>query len=144
MTVQVETTRLAAQQIASLRGRVKSKFNEFLNHLTVNGCAALAYRLTGDTVERLCVRHFHGAWRVVVAFRDSDTAVILLVAPHDRNDPGIDVYTMLYDLAGVTTPPATGRSKPPCCGGDALPPIWEEPELGDLVQRARELVTRRR
>jgi hypothetical protein len=144
VTVQVESTRLAERQISALRGRVKNKFENCLDQLVRDGCRVLDYRLTGDIIERLCVKHFHSSWRVVVAFRTPHDAVIMLVGQHDRDDPGMDVYTMLYELAGLTVVSAQKRSKPPCCGDEMLPPLWEDNELNDLVQRAQHLARRRR
>lgn len=46
---------------------------------------------------------------VVVGFQAANQAWILLVGPHDDRDPGIDVYTALYELAGAETAPALGN-----------------------------------
>lgn len=144
MTVQVESTRLAANQIAALRGRVKIKLERFLDDLASRGCGALRYRLTGDVVERLCVAHIYERWRVVVAFRTQHNAAILLVGEHADDDPGIDVYTKLYELAGITVPPAERRTKPPCCDDAGVPPQLKTEEIDALFQQARNLVPRRR
>jgi len=77
---------------------------------------------------------------VVVAFSAHNDAVILLVGPHDDQDPFIDVYSQLYELAGLAEPPAAGRTKPPCCGAeDGKPPIPDGELLTDLADRARQL-----
>ena len=133
--VAVQATRVAQDQIARLRGRSKSSFEAWLVRLKKSGCAALTYRLTGEEVERLCVFHLFGELRVIVAFATPDHAVVLLVGPHDDSDPGIDVYTQLYDLMGIPIPQGP-RDKPPCCGTDG-PPLWgEETELlADLFRR---------
>jgi hypothetical protein len=33
-----------------------------------------------------------------------------------KRDPFTDVYSQLYELAGLAEPPAAERTKPPCCG----------------------------
>jgi hypothetical protein len=41
----------------------------------------------------------------------------------------MDVYSQLYELAGLTEPPTAERTKPPCCGKeDGKPPV--EPSCG--------------
>jgi len=52
----------------------------------------------------------------------------------------MDVYSQLYELAGLAGPPAARRTKPPCCGAeDGNPPIPDSELLADLVDRARQL-----
>ena len=64
----------------------------------------------------------------------------LLVGPHRDDDPQIDVYTELYDLAGLARPPIGRRTKPPCCAlDDKKPPIVAADVVDDLVRRARAL-----
>lgn len=76
---------------------------------------------------------------MVVAFNAHDVATILLVGPHDDQDPFMDVYSQLSELAGLSRP-AGRRSKPPCCGAaDGKPPIPDPELLDDLVTRARQL-----
>ena len=66
-----------------------------------------------------------GPLRVVVAFSAHNLATILLVGPHDDQDPFMDVYSRLYELAGLTDPPTAERTKPPCCGKeDGKPPVF--------------------
>jgi hypothetical protein len=77
---------------------------------------------------------------VVVAFSAHNVATILLVGPHDDQDPFMDVYSQLYELAGLTEPPAAERTKPPCCEEeDGKPPVADSELLADLVGRARQL-----
>jgi len=67
--VEVVTTRRAQQQAAALDRTHARAFAAFLDDLSLNGCAALAYRLTGPVpLSRLCVKHLRAALRVVVAF----------------------------------------------------------------------------
>jgi hypothetical protein len=105
--------------------------------LRAHGCASLNYRLSGDDLlSKICVAHLAGALRVVVAFSAQDVATILLVGPHDDQDPFMDVYSRLYELVGLTEPPATKRTKPPCCGvEDGKPQIPDGELLEDLVGR---------
>lgn len=136
---EVFNTPLADLQIARLRAKDRTAYDNFLRELKNQGCVALGYRLTGDVVEHLCVRHLIRNLRVVVAFMSSDEAVVLLVGPHDDNDPVRDVYTLLYQLAGLE-PPEEERTKPSCCGTeDGLPPITDQDTVDGLVRQARAL-----
>jgi hypothetical protein len=89
----------------------------------------------------MCVRHLRGKDRVVVAF-SGDEAWVLLVGPHDEGDAAANVYTALYELAGVPLP-TQPRTKPPCCEDAATPPILDEAVIDDLVRRGRTLRRRR-
>lgn len=92
-------------QAAGLRGRARRAYEAFLDDLAAAGCAAMGYRLTGpDPLPRLCVKHLRGQDRVVVAFPATDQAWVLLVAPHLDDDPGRNVYDLLYQLSGVQPP----------------------------------------
>jgi len=134
-------TERAAQQISQLHKKERRSYDQFLLALRAHGCASLNYRLSGDDLlSRICVAHLAGSLRVVVAFSAHNDAVILLVGPHDDQDPFIDVYSQLYELAGLAEPPAAGRTKPPCCGAeDGKPPIPDGELLTDLADRARQL-----
>jgi hypothetical protein len=107
----------------------------FVTELARVGCAALTYRLTGeDPLSLLCVRHLRGQDRALVAF-DGDTAWVLLVGPHDAEARRADVYTALYQQAGVT-PPEEPRMKPPCCDDDGQPPELDLRVVDHLVRQA--------
>ena len=129
VSIEVISTLRAQQQIAAL-DRIHSRaWDAFLDDLARNGCAALAYRLSGSTsLDRLCVKHLRGALRAVVAFESPRRACVLLVGPHDI-DPRRDVYAEMYALLGVEPPDGGGRTKPPCCGQNGVPP----PNLGDTI-----------
>lgn len=133
--VAVQATRLAHQQITSLRGRHKTAFEQWLNRVKAAGCAALDYRLTGDVAERLCVVHLRGTIRVIVAFASPTQVRVLLVGPHDDADPGLDVYAGLYRQLGIE-PPTGKRTKPPCCGPAGEPPVWGD-DVETLVDQFR-------
>lgn len=114
MPTAVLATPRADQQIQGLDRKQAKKFDEFLDDLAAQGCAALAYRLSGPTpLDHLCVKHLGGSLRVVVAFESPQRAWVLLVGPHHDRDPILNVYTELYRLLGVEPPDAAGRTKPP-------------------------------
>lgn len=136
MPYTVLRTTLADRQVRGLRGARAAAFHRFEVALAREGCAALAYRLTGaDPLPRLCVRHLRGRDRVVVAF-DHEEAWVLLVGPHDAEDAARDVYLALYELAG-TPAPAQPRTKPPCCDDAGHPPALDEVVVDRLVAQAR-------
>lgn len=138
MPYEVKATPVAQRQIAVLRGPRRKAFDAFVSMLADEGCRALAYRLTGnEPLPRLCVQHLRAKDRVVVAF-DGATAWVLLVGPHDEGDRRTDVYTALYQLAGVDLP-ETPRTKPPCCDEDDEPPTLDGQVIDELVRRARSL-----
>jgi hypothetical protein len=134
-------TERAAQQAGHLRKKDRRSYDQFLLALRANGCASLNYRLSGDDLlSRICVAHLSGPLRVVVAFSAHNVATILLIGPHDDHDPFVDVYSQLYELAGLAEPPAAERTKPPCCGEeDGMPPVPDRELLADLAGRARQL-----
>jgi len=134
-------TERAAQQVGQLRKKERRSYDQFLLALRAHGCASLNYRLSGgDLLSKICVAHLSGPLRVVVAFSAHNAATILLAGPHDAKDPFMDVYSQLYELAGLTEPPAAERAKPPCCGEeDGKPPIPDSQLLADLAGRARQL-----
>jgi len=146
VSVGVIATRRAQQQIAALDRTHAQAFATFLNDLSLRGCAALAYRLTGPVpLSRLCVKHLRSALRVVVAFESPQRACVLLVGPHDAADPSLDVYAELYELLGTTPPEGAGRTKPPCCDDGGQPPSGLGDDLADLiVSAAKQRRTRRR
>jgi len=133
-------TERAAQQVGQLHKKERRSYDQFLLALRARGCASLSYRLSGDQLlSKICVAHLAGALRVVVAFSAHNVATILLVGPHDNQDPFMDVYSQLYALAGLSEPPAAERTKPPCCKAeDGNPPISDGDLLADLADRARQ------
>jgi len=136
LSYEVKATPVAQRQIAGLRGVRRKAFDAFVTTLVHEGCRALAYRLTGnEPLPRLCVQHLRANDRVVVAF-EGPTAWVLLVGPHDEGNRRADVYTALYQLAGVDLP-ETPRTKPSCCDEDDQPPGVDGEVLDDLLRRAR-------
>ncbi|MEV5673640.1 hypothetical protein AB0L28_33340 [Streptomyces sp. NPDC052503] len=133
-------TPLAEQQIKRLRRVDHNAYEAFLQELRSQGCKALKYRLTGDVVEHLCVKHLRNSMRVVTAFPARNQAVVLLVGPHRDDDPATDVYALLYKLARVEQPSKERRTKPPCCSkDDGLPPNISTELFDSLVDQARAL-----
>lgn len=83
------------------------------------------------------MRHLAGALRVVVAFERPDRAWVLLVGVHDDSDPRVNVYALLYQLAGIGTPDQSKRTKPPCCGETTDHPLsFSEDDLDELFDRS--------
>ena len=78
MPVEVVATRRAQQQVEALDRTNTRAFTTFLDDLSLNGCAALAYRLTGPVpLSQLCVKHLRAALRAVVAFESPQRAAVL-------------------------------------------------------------------
>jgi len=144
MRTQVEETPRASQQVGSLRRKDRERYDQFLDMLEAEGCKALTYRLTGDLpIDHLCVKHLAGNLRIVVGFEGPRQAWVLLVGVHDRADPGVDVYTELYRLAGLDDVPEGERTKPSCCDSDGVAPFMA-PEVTQLANQARMIRRRRR
>jgi hypothetical protein len=127
---EVLSTPRADQQIKGLTRRLARTFDDFLDDLAARGCQALAYRLSGGSpLDHICVKHLRGSLRVVVAFETPRRAWVILVGPHDDQDPVLNVYAELYRLTGNEPEPDSGRDKPPCCDqADNEPPV-----LGDAL-----------
>ncbi len=78
---------------------------------------------------------------MVLLFPAEDEVAVLLVGPHDRENPDLDVYRRLYEALGVEVPDDEHR-RPACCE-DGLPPV--DPELLErLIDRTKELTQQRR
>ncbi len=143
---EVLATPRADQQIAGLDRRQSKTINDFLDELAARGCQALAYRLSGPTpIDHICVKHLGGSLRVVVAFESPTRAWILLVGPHDEQDPILNVYAELYRLLGMDLPDAARRTKPPCCDeAEGEPPPVLGAALTEILDRAAEIRRTRR
>jgi hypothetical protein len=126
----VRATPRAAQQVEALNRRDADAFRAFVLDLGRQGCAALAYRLSGQTpIDHVCVKHLRADLRVTVVFESIDVAWILLVGRHVDDDPTLDVYAELYRVLGQEPEADAGRTKPPCSDEvEKLPPV-----LGDLA-----------
>jgi len=64
VAVEVRATPLANKIIEELPRRSRRAYDQFEADLAARGCAALAYRLSGDLLDHLCVVHLIGAMRL--------------------------------------------------------------------------------
>lgn len=131
----------ARRVIAGLRGAVRDSLKQALHALEYSGCEAAGYRLTGPALERLCMVHLYGFWRLLLAFPEPDLAVVIDIGEHLASDRHRDIYTRLYEALG-TEPADEARTKPPCCDDTELPPVTAE--LVDDLSDAYRVLTRRR
>jgi hypothetical protein len=140
MAIAVFGTTLAAKQSAALRGPHKEAYDEFVESLSATGCAALSYRLTGDLVDHVCVRHLRANMRVLVMFENRDAAWVLLVGRHDAS--AYNIYDLLYEAAGVAAPQGE-RTKPACCDIESNePPVLDAANVDAFVMGIRHLTRR--
>ncbi len=137
MAVEVRATLLASKVIEELPRRSRATYDQFEADLASRGCAALAYRLSGDVLEHLCVVHLIGAMRVIVAFESAELAYVVLLGNHDDSHPPLDVYRQLYALAEQEPPAQAGRDKPPCCDAETGEPPVNADLLESLLTRMR-------
>jgi hypothetical protein len=144
LSVEVRETVLAARQSDGLRGPRRASYNAFLDELAARGCAALDYRVTGPPpLSWLCVRHLRGRDRAVVAFENAEVAWVVLVGPHNDNDPGQDVYATLYRLAGIEPPPNQQRTSGVAIPAPVVERCYEQlavvPRIGLFIDEGTEL-----
>ncbi len=132
-------TPVGKQAAGRLRGPVKVAFARAAEALERVGCDSAGYRLAGEGLDKLCVVHLWGRWRLVLGFPEVDVAAVVDIGEHLDNDRSRDVYTRLYEAVGVDAP-AGSRDKPPCCD-ESGPPV--DAQL-DAVERAYRALTRRR
>jgi hypothetical protein len=144
MPISVSITPPASAYRDAMRRRERKNYDAWLNDFTRRGCAAMGYRMYGDGVDRLCVKHLSGNLRVIVVFDSQDEATIIALGPHDEADRRVNVYSQVYAAAEIN-PPTGERTKPPCCDDDGFPPA--DAELADRLAeniRALEKTMRRR
>src|SRR6266571_6496747 len=103
--------KLAAKQIAALRGKPRASFLLAADVIRRRGCAAAGVRLAGPGLSAICRLDLYGAWRLLTAFEATDRCIVLLVAEHTR---AANPYQLLYDALGVSEPQEP-RTKPTCC-----------------------------
>lgn len=128
---------ISQAQVKGLRGRSLREYEVFRDDLAARGCGALGYRLTGQPpISGMCCKHLYANDRAIVTFAEPDEAWILLIAPHDERS-AMNVYQMLYMLAGVDVPTEV-RTKPSCCDElGAVPPLLDAQVIDELVHRLK-------
>lgn len=131
----------AAEDVKGLRGAHARDVKKARAELERIGCEAAPYRLSGADVEHLCVLKLRDNFRMVLLFPAENEVAVLLVGPHDRENPDLDVYRRLYEALGVEIPDDEHR-RPTCCE-DGQPPV--DPDLLEhLIDRTKELTRRKR
>lgn len=120
---------------------MRDSLKQALRALERSGCEAAGYRLAGQTLERLCMVHLYGSWRLLLAFPEPDLAVVVDIGEHLASDRHSDIYTRLYEALG-TQPSQAARTKPPCCGDTGMPPVTAE--LVDHLTNAYRVLNKRR
>jgi len=134
-------TREAAEDVKALRGAQARAVKQARAELQRIGCRAAHYRLSGADVEHFCVLKLRDNFRMVLLFPADDEVAVLLVGPHERENPGLDVYRRLYEALGVEVPDDEHR-RPACCE-DGQPPV--DPKLLErLLDRTKELTQQKR
>lgn len=109
-------TPIAAEDLKQLRGPHADAAKQARKDLERSGCTAAHYRLSGTDVEHICVRRLRDNWLMILFFPGPREVAILLVGPHERENPEIDAYRRLYELLGVEVPEdevARARSRRP-------------------------------
>lgn len=129
LTVATVPTKLASQQIASLRGKAKASFLLAVEDIRRRGCAAAGVRLAGEALSGICRLDLYGAWRLLTVFEAPDRCVLLLIAEHTRS---VNPYRLLYTTLGIDEPEEP-RTKPSCCDAEGQPPI--DPDLAGRFER---------
>ena len=120
LTVATVPTRLARQQIASLRGKARASFLLAVEDIRHRGCAAAGVRLTGEALSGICRLDLYGAWRLLTVFEAPDRCVMLLVAEHTRST---NPYRLLYAALGLDEPEEPGPSHHAAMPKGSLPSI---------------------
>ena len=119
MKVATVPTKLAAKQIAALRGKPRASFLLAVDDIRRRGCAAAGVRLTGSGLSAICRLDLYGGWRLLTVFETRDRCILLLVAEHTRM---ANPYQLIYDALGIGEP-AEPRTKPTCCDAEGSPPV---------------------
>jgi mRNA-degrading endonuclease RelE of RelBE toxin-antitoxin system len=116
---------------ANIRGLAKDHFRK----LASEGCRVAGYSLSGDEPwPKLCSKHIDNGWRVIVAFQDDNSIVVMKVALHnDERDPYAEIAAELK--IPISTAP---RTKPQCCE-DGVPRTLDQEILDGLEQSFRHL-----
>ena len=130
----------ADRQIRALRGKRREATLRVLGELRRQGCEAGGYRLAGEMLNRLCCRHLYAADRMLIAWPNTDLALVIAVGRHD--DSAGDIYRLLLEAFDLTVSPDE-RGKPSCCDDDGLPPI-DPDAASDMANAMKRLASRAR
>ena len=98
MTVATIPTKLAAKQIAALRGKPCASFLLAVDDIRRRGCAAPGVRLAGTGLSAICRLDLYGGWRLLTVFETRDRCILLLVAEHTR---AVSPYQFIYDALNI-------------------------------------------
>src|SRR5258708_33773803 len=82
LTAVTVPTRLAARQIAALRGKPRASFLLAVDDIRRRGCAAAGVRLTGAGLSAICRLDLYRAGRLLTRFCAADPRGLLPVAGH--------------------------------------------------------------
>lgn len=141
-------TKLAAKQIAALRGKPRASFLLAVDDIRRRGCAAAGVRLSGADLSAICRLDLYGEWRLLTVFETADRCILLVVAEHTRT---ANPYRLIYDALDISEP-AEPRTKPSCCDPEGNPPADADlaarlevglAELGRALQRGTAKTRRR-
>jgi hypothetical protein len=118
-----------------MRGRRRTAALRAILDIQGVGCSAAGYRLAGAGLDQLCCRHLYGNDRLVTAWPMRESAVVIVVGPHDQS--AVDVYDQLLAALGSEIP-SVERNKPSCCDELGFPPIneLEAARIADAVEQA--------
>jgi hypothetical protein len=94
-------TKLAAKQIAALRGKPRASCLLAVDDIRRRGCAAAGVRLTGTGLSSVCRLDLYGGWRLLTVFETRDRCILLLVAEHTR---AVNPYQFIYDVLDISEP----------------------------------------
>ena len=92
MMVAVVPTKLAAKQIAALRGKPRASFLLAVDDIRRRDCAGAGVRLTGAGLSDICRLDLYGAWRLLTVFETKDRCILLLVAEHTRTAKSVPAH----------------------------------------------------
>jgi hypothetical protein len=87
LTVSTVPTKLARQQIASLRGKPRASFLLAVEDIRRGGCAAAGVRLAGEALSGICRFDLYGLWRLLAQHPIAGTMRYSLLPPIDRQSP---------------------------------------------------------
>ena len=141
--VRVNLTQLAAEDRRRLSGQLLKRVEQKLDELVAQGCAEAGYRLQGAAVERICAVHVGANMRLLSAFPAPGEIWVLLIGPHEDQNPNVDVYRSLYRALGLDDyPPGNPEHPDDCCLEDGYPPVDSE-VLDRFLQGSQDLARER-